>query len=204
MIPVLKPGSVYAPSFSIFYKDMLSVIGDYLKTFLHDFDDSDELYSMIKSKFQYYECVVGDINMFFNFMTDTYYEYYQYYQELLTNYNKQYDYALGNKRTVSRMDSSTTNKTGWNYDENNTENKHYDLPNKTVNDPDGYMTSKSKSEDVLDNKNGEDTTNAYNSSVVTTYDNEFLDLKRKYLAQIRNVYSEFADKFKDCFMKVYN
>ena len=43
----------------------------------------------------------------------------------------------------------------------------------------------------------------YESDVVTTYDNEFLDLKRKYLNQIRNIYHEFALKFSDCFIHVF-
>ena len=204
MIPVLIPGSVYAPSFSIFFKDMLGVIGDDVKILLHNFNNNDELYNILVSKFEYNECVVGDIDMFFNFIKDIYSENYQYYNELLVNYNKQYDYALGNKRTVSRTDSSTSNKTGWSHDENSRENKDYDLPNKKVDNPDGYMTSKSKSDDVLNGSSSEDAENTYNSSVTTTYDNEFLDLKRKYLAQIRNVYSEFANKFNECFMKVYN
>lgn len=204
MIPIGFPSDMYNPTYTIFYKDMLNIVGDDIKNILADFDNNQKLYDMIAARWGTYECVVGDVNLFVSIVKEIYDENKEYYKELLVNYQKEYDYATGNKRRFERHDNSATKKSGWSYDDNSSSDSHYDLPNKSVNDPEGYMTSKDKNVEVLDGKTGEDNTNNYDSTTVTTYDNEFLELKRAYLSQIRNIYHEFAEKFSECFMKVYN
>ena len=82
----------------------------------------------------------------------------------------------------------------------------YDLPNKVVDNTsaDGYMTGKSidNVHQITDNENSKDST--YDSEITHVYDNEFLDLKKKYLEQIRNLYREFSAKFSDCFLHIYS
>lgn len=146
----------------------------------------------------------SDLTPFIEDVIDVFDKYKTYYSELLTNYNKAYDYATGNKRRTTM--ENTWNREG---ETSNTtvssgEHTEYELPNKVTDV--NYKSTPSS----IDTDTGNATNTGTNSSTTTgttetvvTYDNEFLDLKRKYLNQIRNVYEEFADEFKECFYLVY-
>ena len=128
-----------------------------------------------------------------------------YYNELIKNYKKEYDYATGNKKIVAREDHYTRSGTTEFEGSNDDKTVHYDLPNKNVN-PDTYASNPSE----MDTDHGENSNTTTidhasdgTSDIVTTYANEVLDLKRKYLAQIRNVYEEYADECKECFYLIY-
>lgn len=158
----------------------------------------------IKARFADYEMVEEDEDTLFNYFRDIFEEHYSYYANLLYNYRKDYDYATGNKRIVTRSDN--INIQGQRDIEGNDDSKHtdYELPNKVV-DEDYESTpsaiSKDKSTSKTSNTYNNDTSHA--SSVETEYKNEFIDLKNKYLAQIRDVFREFANKFGLCFQLVY-
>lgn len=128
-----------------------------------------------------------------------------YYNELIENYTKAYDYSTGNKKIVSREDHYTRNGTTRNVGHDTGEQVNYDLPNKNVtpstyyNNPSEATTDKADTDNTTTIAHGSDGT----SSITTTYANEVLDLKRKYLAQIRNVYEEYADECKECFYLIY-
>ena len=116
--------------------------------------------------------------------------YKKYYAELLTNYTKQYDYALGNKKKTTV--SGTT--IGHNSSTDTSLDTKYSLPNKIASNE--FPTSKdSGSATVTGDNNG---SNAETSE--TTYDDEFLQLKKQYMEQIRDLYIEFANRFNDCFL----
>ena len=158
----------------------------------------------IKARFADYEMVEEDEDTLFNYFRDIFEEHYSYYANLLYNYRKDYDYATGNKRIVTRSDN--INIQGQRDIEGNDDSKHtdYELPNKVV-DEDYESTpsaiSKDKSTSKTSNTYNNDT--SHSSSVETEYKNEFIDLKNKYLAQIRDVFREFANKFGLCFQLVY-
>lgn len=127
-----------------------------------------------------------------------------YYAELIENYNKAYDYATGNKRRTERYDN--WHRSGEKHSSGGSDGEHteYELPNKVV------ATTYKNTPSSIDTDNGNshsdeaDTSDTSGSSVNTViYDNEFLDLKRKYLAQIRNVYEEYADEIEECFYSIY-
>lgn len=177
-----------------------------------DIIDADMLADMIKAKFRYYEICddtydenTDRYSVFLNCLEDTYNEYYKFYEELLENYKKEYDYATGNKRIVQRNDSSSSESSRSAEGKSNNTNREYDLPNKVVSptDENGYLTGKTTDDGGNSLDENKSATAELESSVTTIFADEFLDLKRKYLAQIRNVYSEFADKFKDCFLHIY-
>lgn len=158
----------------------------------------------IKARFADYEMVEEDENTIFNYFRDIFEEHYSYYANLLYNYRKDYDYATGNKRVVTRTDN--INIQGQRDIEGNDDSKHtdYELPNKVVDE--NYEStpsaiSKDKSTSKTSNTYNNDT--SHSSSVETEYKNEFIDLKNKYLAQIRDVFREFANKFGLCFQLVY-
>ena len=68
----------------------------------------------------------------------------------------------------------------------------------------GYLTKEAI--EYVDNSNQDkefNTDTVRQSDTTTEFNNEFIDLKNKYMNQIRNVYREFAMKFKECFYQVY-
>lgn len=127
-----------------------------------------------------------------------------YYNELISNYNKAYDYSTGNKRHTLREDSWERSGEKSSSGSSNGTHKEYELPNKVV--AQDYQSTPSS----IDTDNGTSSNSEEDSSTTTgtsettvTYDNEFLDLKRKYLAQIRNIYEDYADEVKECFYLIF-
>lgn len=164
-----------------------------------DQDMATALTDMLYNVYEYYE--VGDDDEMFQFMLDTFCEYSSYYKEIIDNYSKEYHYELNNKRLVTKSDAlnisgnNTTSGTGSNTD--------YELPNKVI--PENQYRNTPTS--ITDNENSSSKTyqnaTSRTSTYATEFNNEFIDLKNKYMNQIRNVYREFAMKFKDCFYQIY-
>ena len=160
------------------------------------------LVEMLKAVYNYYE--IGDCDEMFNFLSDTFTEYYRYYSEVINNYQKEYDYALNNKRKVSRVDNLNIGGSVNTKDSRAGSNTEYQLPNKVIDE--SYRSTPSNIVDTKDNSNQDkefNTDTVRQSDTTTEFNNEFIDLKNKYMNQIRNVYREFAMKFKECFYQVY-
>jgi len=165
-----------------------------------------QCYEVIKSMYNFYEIGSDDNDEMAMFLEDTIYLKYRYYKELYDNYTKEYNYATGNKKTVARTDhyerEGNYSKSGT----NGGDHTEYELPNKVI-PANQYKNTPSSigSDDFTNTDEGENSsTTDGTSTIVTTYDNEFLDLKRKYLAQIRNLAEEFANTFKECFYIIYD
>lgn len=167
-------------------------------------DMASDLTSMLTAIYRYYECGTEDYDEMLQYLTDTFDEYKDYYYELITNYQKEYNYELNNKRVITKSDSlSMVGNTKVDNDTNNKQTE-YELPNKVINE--SYRSTPSTIIDTdSKNTNNKDYTNDTTRDSVTTteFNNEFVDLKNKYINQIRNVYREFAMKFKECFYQVY-
>lgn len=168
-------------------------------------DMASDMIDMLASVYRYYECGTDDNDEMLQFMKDTFDEYKDYYYELITNYKKEYNYALNNKRVITKSDKFNIEGNTQITNEQNGSNTRYDLPNKVV----PTSNWRSTPSDITDTKdsslNNKDYTNetTRDSTTTTEFNNEFIDLKNKYMNQIRNVYREFAMKFKDCFYQVY-
>lgn len=210
--------------YTMLYKDWLSHInppdlGQIIRqpnqaklrtTFISILGDSDMALALeleLACVFNYYEIGSDEENHdynyseFANFLTNVCREYADYYKELINNYEKEYDYALNNKRVVTKQ--GALNISGNNTTSNTGSNTDYELPNKVIPENEYRNTPTS----ITDNTNSGSKTyqNAISrtSTNTTEFNNEFIDLKNKYMNQIRNVYREFAMKFKDCFYQVY-
>lgn len=116
------------------------------------------------------------------------------------------------KNTFNNNDTLTINT--------NTHNSETTTNTKTFNNKDNETINNTRTLDTEENENGtekgkttntgtikvSDTTNGTTNNEMnteTTYDDEWLDLKVKYMKQIKNIYSDFADEFKVCFILVY-
>lgn len=205
MIPVIPKVDLNEAKYTTLLNDISDESKTTLETLLDAFGTDEMLTAIFYAKYRYYEICDKDESIFLQCVNDVYDEHKKYYLELLENYNKEYDYATGNKRIVSRDDSAVASHNKDVSGKSESTSKEYDLPNKTVdpNDEFGYLTGADKNENENQVSDVGSSTSDSHSDVTTIYADEFLDLKRKYLAQIRNVYSEFADKFKDCFLHIY-
>ena len=163
------------------------------------------LVNELLEKYRYYEICDNEIAVFVQCMWDIFHEYKHEFLQLATNYYKEYNYEVGNKKRTLRRDSTVSNRDSSSTNTNNIVDKRYDLPHKQVEDTEakGYMTERGDTNNVDENEANIQTQSALDSSVETIYDNEFLDLKRKYLNQIRNINDEFADKFSECFIHIF-
>lgn len=143
-------------------------------------------------------------DLFRKMVTDTFNEYKDYYNQLLDAYEKQYDYATGNKKITIRSETVDTDTDRISKNIDNNKHTEIELPNKQVSNPDdSYPSAIDK-----DESNSKNVSNAKAKTVreytdTVEYKDEFIDLKNKYIEQIRNVYKEFCEKFKDCFMIIY-
>ena len=184
------------------YKEVLK---QYVRNSGYNHIDEDKLVDMLESVYEFYETGTNDDNEMLFFMVDTFKEYGSYYNELIENYEKEYNYALNNKRVITKRDELNMEGNTNISNEASGSTTRYDLPNKVVPES-NWRSTPSDITDTIDNStNDKNYTNETTRDSVTTteFNNELIDLKNKYINQIRNVYREFAMKFKDCFYQVY-
>lgn len=209
-------------SLTMLYKDVLAntTYHDSIYDFLESLDgftsdDVDGIFEAIASKYALcdiniptkginQEYTAAEVNVFLQDMFYILNLKRPYYVELIHNYQKEYDYATGNKRTTHREDSWNKQGSTTNTVTSSGEHTEYELPNKVVGD--NYKATPN----AIDSDTGSSTNQGNNATITTgssdtvvTYSNEFLDLKRKYLSQLRNVYEEYADELKECFYLIY-
>lgn len=183
---------------------------EFLQQLFSDFDSSTNvpvsLYNVFESMYRFYEICDKDETIFIQCVRDVYLEHQNYYKELFDNYTKEYNYMTGNTRTMTRDDTSSGSHSRDNTDSGNTDRTEYDLPNKVVTPTTatGYATSKNTENGSSTGHEEGERESEYHSTIIHTYSNEILDLKRKYIEQIRNVYREFASKFSDCFLHLFS
>lgn len=168
-----------------------------------------KLKAMIKAKYWNYEIGGETLGEFVNIITNKFNVWKDYYEELLSAYETKIDMLDGKKistmatETRNKSDSGTSNSSG---KTDSTDNgKHYDLPRSNANE-----NRPSTSEDNISSG-----TTSGNSSYSDTSESSYtrertlkggvnvIDLKTSYMKMLRNVYEEFADKFKTCFLEVF-
>lgn len=173
------------------FKDFNERNPDYLFTCINAlFNDETKTNSLIKSLkslFNIYEIAGETEDEFKVFFEDCLNLHYPYYSELIKNYELKFDYTTATTRTFE--DSGTQNI---NVD---ADNDDYDLPNRKVDDINGYKTAH--------NDNTETTTSSTNNTRTETYNDMYITMKNQYLRQLRDCYREFAEQFRDCFLHLY-
>lgn len=204
LFPQMKNPSIDKANYTTLLKDVSEDKLNQIKTAFLTFNNNNDLFDMFMVMFRYYEINDESEDVFVQCVLDTYNEHLKYFKELYDNYTKEYDYATGNKRIVSRSDSSESSKTEDITNTDNNTRSHYDLPNKTVQSPDGYIDDVTKDNGGSTSNADTNSSHSYESSVTTEYKNEFLTLKRQYLNQIRNINREYCERFHDCFLSVYS
>lgn len=204
LFPQMKNPQINKANYTTLLKDIDASKLLSIKNLFLTFNNNNDLYDMFINTYRYYEINDEDEEVFVQCVNDVFNTHLDYYKELYNNYTKQYDFATDNKRITTRNDNSSSYKNDNNTINTSNDESHYDLPNKVVSSPDGYKDSVIKDTGSTNTSSESNSGNDYESEIITKYDNEFLSLKRQYLAQIRNVNYEFCTKFIDCFLKVYS
>ena len=192
----------FTETFHDFLKEYPSFLTDIIK--MSSEVREEKLKNALISEFNLYEIGGETEEMFAIMFEDTFNQWKDYYEERITAYEKQYDYTLGNRRRTLKKSSITTE--GSQQGSSVSDSKHIDieLPNKQVSSSyEGYPNAISKDTNNDQNQRTYDNETNLDDEVTTIFDDEFLDIKKKYLEQLRNIYLEFARKFKECFILIY-
>lgn len=155
-------------------------------------DYADEMISVLKGRFNSYEISGETEDLFKQFFTDTFNQWKTYYIEILNSYYDEWKVKDGITRNViSRNDVNGSTDT----DDTNT---FYDLPHKVTTEAENFPDNTTKNKGKTTNSN----TNEYSST--TTDNSNYLTQKARYINMIRNIYNEFASRFEDCFIHLFN
>lgn len=173
--------------YTMTFYDLLSLDPDFISNNLKMSTDdrTNNLVDALKAQWSVYEISGETIGEFKLFLVTTFNEYKRYYEEMLDNYDKEFDYREGIIRKTS-LEGSVTNED---------KSIYVDLPNKKIDESDIYAYPSSGNKD-----NGK-TMN--NSTSTTTNNADMIRLRVQYLSQIRDLYRDFALKFSDCFIHIY-
>lgn len=195
------PKAVYTETFYEFLKNNPTFLAETIV--LSDESKSKKLIDMLIHTFNIYEIGNETEDLFKLNFTDVFNMHKDYYEEKLAAYEKEYDYSVNNKKRVVHnktidIGAKKSSRIG-----DNTKRTDIDLPNKQVGRYEEYPSFITKDENLKSVDDKVDSKTNIDDENITYYDDEFIDLKNKYIKQITNVYLEFANKFKECFLMIY-
>lgn len=162
--------------------------------------DSEEDYKILEERFSAY-----------------YARYCYYYDEYLKAYNTTVD-MLDGRKTVIAYDTTNTRQEGGSdstkYSGNsksssNSESKYYDLPRQSTSEnrpstsQDGTAGDESSSSSTNETAYGHTDSSKRGGTVTRTGDADVIDLKKRYLQLIQDVYYEFASRFEPLFVPMH-
>lgn len=177
-----------------------------------------QLVDMLKAKYDVYEISGETIPEFQLFLTNTFNQWVSYYEQMLDAYEEEFDWKLGDVETPNitygndttrvvtpRVKTRTTNTEGI-----VTTTEDYDLPRSTTteNRPSSKtVVTPSAGQNITENESiaGTDTIHdeGERTETGTRARVNLVQQREKFLKTIRNLYAEFADKFKPCFLDMY-
>ena len=205
MIPRIPIATNKEAKYTKLFKDISDESVHLITTLMNTFGTSGELYNHVVARFRYYEICDEDEDIFVQCISDTFTEYKEYYTQRLTAYNNDISFTDILKRISSRTDGSTSHEEGSASGTGSGTNKEYNLPNKLI-DPqneNGYLSNKDTTDTSTSGSDERDRESEYTSETETKDNRDFISLKEQYLKHIRDIYEEFAEKFKDCFLHIY-
>lgn len=145
--------------------------------------------TMLAAKWGIYEIGGETVPLFEIYIHNKFNVIKDYYIELINAYETKIEMLDGNKEVIIETYDKTDSGSG------NSNNTFIALPNKR--EATEYPTNKDKNETEY-----EDTTTT-TRNITRTGRINVIELKRDYMKLLRNVYEEFVDKFKECFIMIY-
>lgn len=190
--------------------DLLKMNENFLSIFnLEKSEQTEKFKKMFMSRYDIYEIGGETIPLFKRYLENTFNMKKDYYQELINDYENKIDYLNGYVSHIETNDNYehselyNRNNTAENVTTDNTNN--IDLPNKQTNAE--YITSKVKrdnSQNVDISEVTKNTRTRKNDVIVNkTGGVNILQQKEYYQKYLKNVYLDFVDEFKTCFVLIY-
>lgn len=204
-------------NFTMCFKDVYEQYPTVLDDIQMSTDSRTELLvEMLKSRFDIYEIAGETISEFKLFITNKFKSYVKYYEEMLDAYEEEFDWKLGNVDTLNLADTDGNTRTvtpasvRYAYTEPRTDStsEDYDLPRQATSE--NRPSSKTVSRDsevrvetgyVSGNDTIVDTGGKTHTG--TRSNVNLVEQRTKFMSSVRNLYSEFADKFTPCFLQIY-
>ena len=155
---------------------------------------ADGLIEALKSLYNFYEISGETEDTFKTYVEDVFRLRHKYYLEILENYTKKWDYEKGIQKTY---DSETTSER---HGEESAKSTFYDLPHKELATDEEF---KKYPDNINEDGSTSRDSSRSNTNYTTTSNSLYIELKKAYLAQLRDVYLEFAKEFSDCFIHIY-
>lgn len=140
-------------------------------------DDANVMVSTLKAKYRDYDFAYTSEGDCEDAIDDIITLNGNYYKEMLSNYKKEFDYTSGITKTTTNEGENTE--------------LLVDLPNKVIDSNDYFKYPSNANNDKQ------------SLTVTQTDPSRMIYLKNQYLRQVRNLYDEFAEKFRILFMNTY-
>lgn len=140
-------------------------------------DDANVMVSTLKAKYRDYDFAYTSEGDCKDAIDDIITLNGNYYKEMLSNYKKEFDYTSGITKTTTNEGENTE--------------LLVDLPNKVIDSNDYFKYPSNANNDKQ------------SLTVTQTDPSRMIYLKNQYLRQVRNLYDEFAEKFRILFMNTY-
>jgi hypothetical protein len=202
-------GMHYA-KYTIVFADVLKLRPTVLENIVMDTSEhTASIQAMLKSRYYNYEIAGETMGEFQEMLEMRFNQVKDYYIEMLEAYETKINMLDGRKTTREVIDTREVN--GWSYNNNtqkgssSSDSTYIDLPrsssteerptNKTAN------TNNDNSNASNDSKYNTKDTNT-RTATITGVDSQ-VELKEKYLKIIKNIWLEFADELKPCFLQLY-
>lgn len=175
---------------------------------MNSVDTTSAFQEMFKNTYYWYEIASETLPRFKLLIEQTFLKYKDYYERALEIYNSDIDWKSGwitaIKESTSSIDKRNETNTYNGTQNGNNNQTNIDLPNYS-----GTGTPSSKVE--TEGNNAISSTKNYNTDNTTGRNFEHnkssvnvLDERSKALSQVRNILLEFVEKFKFCFVQIYN
>ena len=191
------------------YKDTLSENPDIIENLVLDSTSrTNEFIKVFNATYNTKRLCTDDISLFKEYITNTFNQHKEYYIQKLNVYERELNGDLGESISRTLIDN-TTNATSNNVgitgsQTNNNTEILYDIPRSQTK---GNPTNQTDKVDSLSNNQsttGSSSGNT-NKSVSESITGNVNVIKQRelWLKFIKNIYLDFADKFKDCFLQIY-
>lgn len=163
---------------------------------------------MFKACYNTKRLCTTDVNLFKQYITDTFNKFYKLYEDKLNVYERELNGDNGETVTRTLLDigsksNSVTTNTNSSQDASNTYTD-YDIPrSSTIGNP---TTKKTESIDIdTTGFAGTVETGSNNKNITENINGNVNVVKQRelWLKFVQNLYLKFADEFKDCFLRVY-
>lgn len=188
--------------YTMVFSDVLDLFPDTLNDMALDTEEHTKRFQdMLKAKYYNYEIAGETYGEFLEMLNSRFAQYKDYYIEFINAYETKINMLDGRKTTRSVTESRTRKANGSNDGRNTTNETYTDLPRSTPSQErptNKTETSTQPHSEYTDNSSDEVTREAS----ITGLDPQ-VELKKKYLDLIKNVYREFTEAMKPCFLTIF-